>query len=113
MHRSSYQGIGLRIGSFTAPGDRPFHEVVSYDSRASLTKKPFASASSGSYRVLLEIHATADIAEIEAVKFQRHVILVHIYQVERGIVEVLVHSVKVESRRLDGLVEGEEPIPDV
>jgi len=61
----------------------------------------------------LEIHAATDIAEIEPIKLQRHVILVDIDQVERGIVEVLIHSIEVKGRRLETLIEGYEPVADI
>src|SRR5215468_8464353 len=67
----------------------------------------------GAFALKLEVHAATDIAEVEAIKLQRHVIQIFVDQVERGFVKVLVHSVKVESRRLEGLVESDEPILDV
>ena len=51
----------------------------------------------GSSRFRLEVHAAADIAEVETVKLQRHVSFGHVDQAERGIVEVLIHSIEVES----------------
>jgi hypothetical protein len=41
--------------------------------------RPAQVPGKGSVALELEVHAAADIAEVEAVKLQRHVILVHIY----------------------------------
>src|SRR5215470_5495629 len=51
----------------------------------------------GAFRLRLEVDAAADIAEVEAVKLQRHVSPGHVDQAERGIVEVLIHSIEMES----------------
>jgi len=54
---------------------------------------PLSSWEGEAFALELEVHAASDIAEIETIELQRHVILVHIDQAERGVVEVLVHSV--------------------
>jgi hypothetical protein len=67
----------------------------------------------GSVALELEVHSATHIAKVEAIKLQRHVIQIFVDQVERGVFEVLVHSIEVESCRFDGLVESDEPVTDV
>ena len=52
----------------------------------------------------LEVHAAADIAEVEAVKLQRHVSLGRVDQAERRVVEVLIHSIEVKGPRIETLI---------
>src|SRR5215471_6892177 len=67
----------------------------------------------GSFRLRLKVDAAADIAEVEAVKLQRHVSPGQVDQAERGIVEVLIHSIEVESCRFEILIQGYEPVVHV
>src|SRR5262249_19222309 len=67
----------------------------------------------GSFRLRLEVDAATDIAEVEAVKLQRHVSPGYVDQAERGIVEVLIHSIEVESCRFEILIQGYEPVVHV